>query len=408
MPKPLDGHHVSCVAGRTCDRECQAHAPPDRPWHDPDVRSPRVRTLHTASVPASKLYPRPLWERVDDWATVETMRRFGVRVTLDGPAERAGDERYNLDRWTVDGGIADRALDAAIREREATGRRQRAPRDVAEVAYMLRAAFPGVERAATRGSRLRDLFRLAIGDDPAAVLPEDTGSRASWEAVAGQGGLYVGLVWGLALVLFGRDRDTVPEHAIGRMLPGEPIRDVRPPFASAGHALAVAAAPLPGLGGGSCPWPQDDPRMRQRTWAKAGEMTVRAGHAGSDHIRGEQAVHRVLSARAAVRRAGLAPHEQDAVEVLASRDLSRAEKATALRDIEAARSGGEPDVTTSALFKAAAAAARRLQTAVERESKAGDALAPKRPEKPRKARPLRSPVEPIALRATLASEAFAL
>ena len=389
---PTSEHLPSCKDH--CARGC-AMSPTH--WIPPDdaPRPPRVRTLHTAPVPpVTGKPPAPLWERIDDW---DAVRQSGAPIPLPETytAFARMDERYSLDRWTRPDGVKDRELDAAIRERESSGRRQRAPRDVAEVAYLLRAAFPGVERTASKGGRMRDLFRLAIGDDPAAALPEDTGSRASWEAVAGQGGLYVGLVWGLALVLFGRDRDTVPEHAIGRMLPGEPIRDVRPPFASAGHALAVASAPLPGLGGGSCPWPQDDPRMRQRTWAKPGEMTVRAGHAGSDHIRGEQAVHRVLSARAAVRRAGLTTHEQAAVEVLASRDMSRDEKATALRDIEAARYGGDPDVTTSALFKAAAAAERRLRAAVERESKAGDALAPKRPEKPRKVRPVHVAHAPV-------------
>ncbi len=137
-------------------------------------------------------------------------------------------------------------------------------------------------------------------------------------------------------------------------------------------------------------------------------MSVKAGHGGSDSVRGEHGVHRVLDARSVERRAALEPHERAAVAVLNDRDLTRDEKALKLRAIEAESRKpwsevtvwtfhhaaerakdwdglreATADVSDGQLFGRARAAEQRVRVAVERVSQEGDALAPKREERKR-------------------------
>jgi hypothetical protein len=236
----------------------------------------------------------------------------------DGYPERVADDHYNLDRWTRPDGVADRELDATHAAMgDVRKKRARAAPDVGDLATLLRDAFPAV--AAVKApvkppSRLDWAYEAITGKRaPRPATAED------WTAVIGQGGIYVGLVWGLALWLFGRESDPLPEHAIGRMLPGVPVREMRAPFSSPTAALFTADHELPMLGGGAMSLEIAMPK--KRTWSKPDEMKVHSTHGGTAHIRGEQSVNRCLSARGAVARAGLAPHEVAAAQVLADKDL---------------------------------------------------------------------------------------
>jgi hypothetical protein len=163
----------------------------------------------------------------------------------------------------------------------------------------------------------------------------------------------VGLVWGLALWLFGRESDPLPEHAIGRMLPGVPVREMRAPFSSPTAALFTADHELPMLGGGAMSLEIAMPK--KRTWSKADEMKVHSAHGGTVSIRGEQAVNRCLSARGAVARAGLAAHEVAAAQVLADKDMMHDERVAALREIHARANGVNVDnLTTGAIDRTVA------------------------------------------------------
>lgn len=412
-------HLPSC--GARCVAGCEAS--PRRAWRDLDTPPPpRTRRLHTGPIPEEKLYPRPLWENLDDPGAVDWHRQHGCEVRrrsgseesrtllglplppLDGP-ERAG--VYNLDRWRA-GGAEDERLDELHRTlaAERKSRAKETP-DIATIAGIVRNAFAGVIDGSPRpavavkkrpaSGRARELLELVIGEAPAG--PAST-HAPMFEATEHVRQVFKAFAWALALVLFRREKDPLSDYAFGRLFKGEPIRETRAPFASPAHVLAVAGAPLPGLGGGSCPWPTDDPRMRQRTWAKSGEMRVSSVFHGTDHVRGERAVHRVLDARAATRRAGLTSHELAAVEVLADQELTRDEKVRRLRETEACRRGFAvptldgvvptpearadlmrvtADVSDGELVQQARAAARRLGAAVDRVSRTGDRLAPPRP-----------------------------
>lgn len=295
----------------------------------------------------------PLWERVDDWACLDTLRAFDVPPPQpDGYPERVADDHYNLDRWTRPDGVADRELDAthaAMGDVRKT--RARAQPDVGDLATMLRDAFPAVaavKAPARPKTRAEEVYEAITGQRvPRPATAED------WTAVIGQGGIYVGLVWGLALWLFGRESDPLPEHAIGRMLPGVPVREMRAPFSSPTAALFTADHDLPMLGGGAMSLEIAMPK--KRTWSKPDEMKVHSTHGGTAHIRGEQSVNRCLSARGAVARAGLAPHEVAAAQVLANKDMMHEERVTALREIHARANGVNVDnLTTGATAQAAA------------------------------------------------------
>ena len=445
-------HHPSCK--QRCVAECNAS-----PRHAPRDPSPCVRTFHTAPVEPLTRAPRPLWEGFDD---PDAVRRSGCAIPLPETytAHDRADARYSLDRWTRPDGIADRALDAAIAARDAERKSHgKAARDIGEIAAFLRPAFPGITAEPVRPSRSAAVIRrkapterqkmilaLATEEAPAPEPSPSSGGVDTFEACQPVRDVLTGLVWGLALLLFGRDRDPVSEHAFGRMIKGEPVRDVRPPFATAAHALTVATHDLPGLGGGSCPWPQEDPRTATRTWSKGDKMKVSAAFHGTTRIRGEAAVHRVFDARAAMRRAALAPHEAAAVAILGARGMTREEKAHALREVEAKRRGIEPrnvvtaetdrllrmarltanpafiadakarddidararpqllraltqDVSDADLLRAARAAEKRCREAVERDTIAGDALAPKKAPKPPRLRESRA--VPTRIYATL-------
>ena len=328
-------HHPSCKDRCVADCDVSPRRPHD-PWEvaigTADFaatggmlllsRRAQIRTLHTDAVAPLLRAPAPLWERTDDW---DAARASGVEVTPPESyiAFERADERYSLDRWTRPDGLKDRELDAihAAQKAERRNHARTAP-DVAEVALQIREWFPGV-----------DLIRARRKDTREAVC----------EHVFGHGGVYVGIVWALALVLFDRERDPITEHAIGRMLPGEPVSETRAPFASAGHLMAVASHELRGLGGGGSAWPQEDPRMARRTWAKGDEMKVSGAHHGNDRIKGEGGVHRILDARNVARRAVLSPAECAMVEVLSERGLTRDERLTALREVEARRRGIDPE-----------------------------------------------------------------
>jgi hypothetical protein len=178
----------------------------------------------------------------------------------------------------------------------------------------------------------------------------------------------VGLVWGLALWLFGRESDPLPEHAIGRMLPGVPVREMRAPFSSPTAALFTADHELPMLGGGAMSLEIAMPK--KRTWSKPTEMKVHSTHGGTAHIRGEQSVNRCLSARGAVARAGLAPHEVAAAQVLADKDLMHEERVTALREIHARANGVNVDSLTTGATEQAVAVWRYCEAPREAEREA--------------------------------------
>lgn len=436
-PETAIEHHPSCQAH--CHRECGVSP---RRGHR-EGAAVQVRTFHGAPVIPPKRPSAPLWERIDDWAAVQHHRDVGCDIVSRGsvrtllglplPAtdgyERAA--RHDLDGWMRRADVdLDDTIDAVARERKR--RAKRAP-DVGEVAEMVRDAFPAltsdraagtsppvVKRPATE--RQRQLLALATGEwieaaneavrqlarqgSVTATKPHEVPTSPGvlcdpmYDACEHIRDVFTAMVWALALILFGRERDTISDYALGRLLKGEPVKDVRPPFASASHALAVASRPLPGLGGGSCAWPTEDPRMRQRTWSKAGEMSVKAGFHGTDHIRGEAGVHRVLDARNVERRAALEPHERAAVAVLDDRELNSDQKATRLREVEAVRRGlsavqladdwavhdATRDISDDALFGRAVAARQRVRDAVDRVSREGDALAPKREQKPKRRR----------------------
>lgn len=425
-PTTADGaveHLPSC--GSWCVAACDMS--PRSAWRDPKHRRPpRVRQLHTGPIPEEKFYPRPLWDHLDDPAAVDWHRTHGCEVVvrggkvaprvllglplpaLDGPPEHPV---YGLARFTADTGSEAVKLDQMVREaaqsRRAHVLETNEEKRVVRVAAIIRAAFPGitaepvasppvVKRTRRPSERQRALLALVLGEAPAGTGREQGAYDPMHPSCEHLRVVFTGIVWGLALTLFGRQRDPVSDYAFGRLLKGEPIKDQRPPFANVAHVLAVAEHELTGLGGGSCPWPQSDPRMAHRTFSREGEIKVSGGLQGTDRIRGEASVHRMLDARAAVRRAGLAPHEVAAAQVLTDRDLTRDEKALRLRVIEAQRRAPCPggvtadfareltgDVSDGELFRAAAAAEKRARAAVERVSREGDALAPKRPERPR-------------------------
>jgi hypothetical protein len=147
-----------------------------------------------------------------------------------------------------------------------------------------------------------------------------------------------------------------------------------------------------------------------------------------------------------MRRAALAPHEAAAVAVLGDRGMTREEKVHALREVEAMRRGLDPrnvvtaeterllcmarltadpafvaaakarddvdararpqllraltqDVSDADLLRAARAAEKRCREAVERDTIAGDALAPKKAPKPPRLRESRA--VPTRIYATL-------
>jgi hypothetical protein len=268
----------------------------------------RIRTIQNGSDRAAP----PLWERVDDWGCLDTLRAFDVPVpSPEAYPDRVADDHYNLDRWTRADGVADRELDATIQGADADRKsRARAAPDVGDIAEQIRTWFPGIETNRTIGHELPD-----------------------------GGGIFVGFVWGLALWLFGREHDPLPEHAIGRMLPGVPVREVRAPFSSPVGALYTAARSLPDLGGGALSFEIAMPK--RRTWSTWEEIKVHSSHGGTSHVRGEQAVNRCLSARSAIDRAALSPCEQMAVDVLSERGLLHDERSAQLRSLWAQAHGIE-------------------------------------------------------------------
>lgn len=425
-------HHPSCK--ERCVRECDVS--PRKAYQDRDVPRGCFTTAHTDVIPPPLRASAPLWEHIDDWSCVEWHREHGTEIrfydvevarlspdvrTLVGlplplaetfvAFERA-DPRYSLERWTAPKGVKDLEFAAIKAVEKARGHAKAAP-DVEGIAERLRTWFPDL-----------------------------TDIRAKGEHLVASGGIFVGVVWGLALVLFGREKDPVSEYAIGRMLPGEPLSETRAPFACPAHVLSVASHEMQGLGGGGSAWPKEDPRMAKRTWAKGDEMKVSGAHASSDRVKGEGGIHRIMDARNVARRAALTPAERAMVEVLSDCDLTREEKATRLREVEAVSRGmdlaglvtaetarlvsmmrlmrGEAaeqyqkqiaargpaddahrnqalrkatcDVSDRELYARAKAAEKRVREAAERQSAAGDQMVPKRVER---VKPRRHPAAPF-------------
>ena len=126
----------------------------------------RVRSI----AGGSDRFAAPLWERVDDWACLDTLRAFDVPPPQpDGYPERVADDHYNLDRWTRPDGVADRELDAthaAMGDVRKT--RARAQPDVGDLATMLRDAFPAVAavkapaRPKTRAEEVYEIGRAHV------------------------------------------------------------------------------------------------------------------------------------------------------------------------------------------------------------------------------------------------------
>lgn len=380
-PDPAIEHHPSCKErcvpgcrvspGRAVDvlsvHSVEASRHPVRNGRTAPVGTVVGRRVRSIAGGSDRSAP-PLWERVDDWACLDTLRDYGVPTPQpDGYPERVADDHYNLDRWTRPDGIADRELDATHAAMgDVRKKRARAAPDVGDLATLLRAAFPAVAAAKAPvkpKTRAEEVYEALTGQR----VPRPT-SAEDWTAVIGQGGIYVGLVWGLALWLFGRESDPLPEHAIGRMLPGVPVREMRAPFSSPTAALFAADHDLPMLGGGAMSLEIAMPK--KRTWSKPDEMKVHSAHGGTVTIRGEQSVNRCLSARGAVQRAGLAPHEAAAAQVLADKGMMHDERIEALREIHARAHGVNVDNLTTGAIERTAAVWRYCEAPREAEREA--------------------------------------
>lgn len=250
----------------------------------------------------------PMWEACDP-DHMAYLRSVGITPQL--PETYTRYERgtaYNLDRYTANDGEHSVKLELArlARDRSRTAKILRTNEEhrAKVVATWVRDTFPGV-----------------------AMLDDVTDAHNGFLA-----GCYAGIVWGLALYMFGLTHDPLPEHISGRILRGAPVRDTRAPFRDAFAVFHQRGHGLLGAGNRGA-WPADDNRPKARTRAIWGEMKVSPTHASTESARGEVQINRALSGDAAVRRAGLTPYEESQAQVVMARNRTRAERVQDLREL---------------------------------------------------------------------------
>jgi hypothetical protein len=278
---------------------------------------------------------------------MEALRTWGVSWPHPESYHRYERAHHNLDRWTSDDGEAAQDLEAAQASVEQARRR--------EVLH-------------TNDKHRAEIVAAWVHES----FPAVRNLRANVELDGGFGaGCYAGIVWGLALCMFGLDEDPLPEHISGRILPGEPVRDVRAPFRDA-RAVYMHGEQASGasIGGGGCVWPADDTRG-PRTRARWNEMYVRGTTHSASRVAGEAAVHTGLSAQLARRRVRLTPHEDAIAEAMLDRDLTKDERVLRLRELHLRAQGGAPEL----LATRETLRLRGLQAAMPDDKKTGEALA---------------------------------
>lgn len=324
--KPIE--HLPACGGKTgrCVRGCMAsqrwapiaaaHYPSDKPAFLTTSR----RSHH---YPEGRHALPPLWE-MDDADHHEYLQTFNVAPQYAEHYTRyERDPAYNLDDWTTETGAANLHLELELFRKErartakilATNEEHRAK----VVAIWIREAFPGV-----------------------AHLDDVTDAHNGFLA-----GCYAGIVWGIALYMFGLTHDPLPEHVSGRILKGAPVRDTRAPFGSVFAVLTQRTHVLLGAGASGA-FPTVDRRSRRRDWAADGEIKPRPSRNNTDMARGEEAINRSLSGEMAVVRAGLTSHEQWQAEVIMTRGMTREQRTMMLREgLYLSRGGRREDLVTA-------------------------------------------------------------
>lgn len=336
-----DQHHKACVPDRACHADCRAWQPSTRATHSavvyydlksgravPDERGEVVRERGVGRLQGESA--PPLWEHLDE-GVLSWLRHWGVR-----PPRPEGYHAYErvvpgLDAWTSDDGKHAQELDRAVTGEEKARRRvvfENSEKSIRRVAEELRTVYPEVDR----------LLEMAWSEH----------QERSFVACC-----LVSVVYVFALVRLGYDHDPLPEHILGRLLPGAPVRDLRAPFrdARAAYLLAAGNGDRSGgtLGGGRCAWPAEDPRTNGRTssrWLE--EIYVRGTTRSAAHVTGEASVHVGLSAALARRRAKLTPLEEQIAAVMLDGDLARSDRLERLRAIRLRAQGGNPETLCTA------------------------------------------------------------
>lgn len=315
-------HLPSCgVRYGKCANGCEA-SPSWAPISAVHYRSAKARPEPTEE-PATDRKPSrfangerlapPLWEECSP-DHMKYLRSMGEVPQL--PETYTAYERcyHSLDRWTSDDGEQATKLAEIILKRERT-----------RMAKVLQTNAD--HRAKVVAAWVRDVFPAV------ATLDDYIDAHNGFVA-----GCYAGVVWGLALYMFGLTHDPLPEHVSGRILRGAPVRDTRAPFRDIEAVLGQRWRGL--LGGGNCAWPSDNNRPRKRTVAVDGEMRVSPTFVGSTNIRGEASINRAISGDFAVSRAGLSETEQEMLRVYMSRKLTRQQKIIQIREILFTSRGG--------------------------------------------------------------------
>lgn len=325
MIRPIDDsdkppEHLPTCGGRwgRCVRGC----PASRSWapvwavhHPAPGESVLTEERSRPHYPEGKPALPPLWE-LQDAAHHEYLRAFHVAPQYaETYARYERDASYNLDEWTTETGGANVDLEMEIfrRERARTAKILQTNEEhrAKVVAIWIREVFPGV-----------------------ALLDDVTDAHNGFLA-----GCFAGIVWGLALYMFGLTHDPLPEHISGRILKGAPVRDTRAPFRDVFAVLTQRSHALLGAGNASA-FPTVDRRARRRDFSIDGEIHVSPSHSATDTARGEVGINRALSAEAAIRRAGLGGYEQWQAEAHLDRSLTREQRVRLLREGLLIRRGG--------------------------------------------------------------------